>query len=77
MVGNHSEDTMPDRPKTMTAKEFTAWLRNHELTAYAAAPILGISRQMAYRYAVDGNVSRPVAKLMDMIDRHGIPRDWR
>lgn len=68
---------MPQREGAMTARQFNAWLRSTGLTAYAAAPILGISKQMAYRYASDGGVPAPIAKLIFMFERHGIPRDWR
>lgn len=67
---------MPDREEAMTARQFRAWLKNEKLTAYSAAPILGISRQMAYRYAAHGGVPAPIAKLIYMLTRHGIPKEW-
>jgi predicted XRE-type DNA-binding protein len=67
---------MGTRAEAMTAKQFQAWLDSRGMTAYQAAPILGVTRQMAYRYAANGGVPMPIAKLIDMLDRHGIPRDW-
>lgn len=76
-ISNQLGHTMPARDEGMTAREFSAWLKHADLTPYAAAPILGISRAQCHRYAADGNVPITVAKLVDMLRRHGIPRDWR
>lgn len=67
---------MAARSESMTAKQFSEWLKSKDLTAYAAAPILGISKAQCHRYAADGNVPLTIARLCDMIDRHGVPRDW-
>jgi hypothetical protein len=52
----------------MTASEFRAHLAALDLTPYAAAPRLGISRSLAYRYARgDAPISKPVMLLLAMM----------
>lgn len=69
---------MPVRQEAMTAENYREWLEHAHLTAYAAAPILGISRGQSHKYARgEQPISATVAKLIYMLRRHGIPRAWR
>lgn len=68
---------MPTRHEAMIAPEYRVALARLQITPYEAGPVLGISRRQSLRYAAEGGVPDTIAKLLHMLDRHGIPRGWR
>jgi plasmid maintenance system antidote protein VapI len=69
---------MTSKFNTMTAAQFNTALARLDLTPYAAAELLGVSRSTAYRYARgDATISTSTALLLAMYLRHGIPSEWQ
>jgi DNA-binding transcriptional regulator YiaG len=66
---------MPFRP--MTPAEYVKLRKALGKSNYAAAPLLGISRRTAHRYEHgQWPVAETVAKLLRLLERHGIPQEW-
>jgi len=69
---------MTTKFNTMTAAQFNTALARLDLTPYAAAELLGVSRSTTHRFARgEATVSVPVALLLAMYLRHGIPNEWQ
>jgi DNA-binding transcriptional regulator YiaG len=67
-------NTMAKDPDTMTAAEFSRLLRQLDLSVYASRVALGVSLRQAQRYAAgETEIPAPVAKLLRMYARHGLP----
>jgi hypothetical protein len=63
----------------MTTEQYLRALKRLGLTtaSKATAAILGLSiRQLIRISNGDSPVPEPVAKLLAMLQRHGIPKDW-
>ena len=57
-----------------SATAFARWMENHDLNAYQAAEILGLSASGVYQYRSGiRTVPGPLALLMRYIDEHGMP----
>jgi hypothetical protein len=57
---------------------FAAFLVRHKLSAESVAPIIGLSRAQAYKLRNgDQAVSPTLARLLELLDVHGIPREWQ
>lgn len=70
--------TMPARDQAMSARQFNLALKKLDLNFSQAAPILGLSLRQVFRYSNDAQpVPLPVAKLVEMLVTHGIPKHWR
>lgn len=64
----------------MTTPQYLAAIKRLGLTpaAQKTARVLGLSiRQLIRISNGDSPVPTPVAKLLFMLERHGIPKDWR
>jgi hypothetical protein len=63
----------------MTNRQYVAALKKLGLThaSQETANVLGITRLSSQRYAVDRPVPEPIAKLLELLIRHGIPEEWR
>lgn len=58
----------------MTPKEFVELREKLDLSGYAVAKFIGISRRQARRYeAADGEIPLPVAYLLRLYVKHGVP----
>jgi DNA-binding transcriptional regulator YiaG len=69
---------MPTKQPAMTAEEFNAALRKLKLSVYASRRVLGVSLSTAQKYS--GGLSpipMPIARLLKLLQRHGIPDEWR
>jgi hypothetical protein len=61
-----------------SATSFAAFLARHKLGAESVAPIIGLSRAQAYKLRNgDQAVSPTLARLLELLDVHGIPREWQ
>ena len=62
----------------MNAKQFNAALAQLGITSHRkAATILGLGRSTIIRYAHGRTmVPEPVVRLLDMLTRYGIPREY-
>lgn len=66
---------MPARDEAMTKETFVKVLKKLGHTPYSSHDDLGLSLRQAMRYAAgDQPIPGPVAKLLDMYQRHGIPK---
>lgn len=62
----------------MTPNEFKAACDRAGLSIYAARKVLGISMSQAYRYSTGrAEIPIPIARLVTMLDQHGVPEGWR
>jgi hypothetical protein len=63
----------------MTADQFNAAMERLKLpTQYAAARVLGIGRRSVIRYALgQKRVPTVVARLLELLNKHGIPKEYR
>jgi transcriptional regulator with XRE-family HTH domain len=62
----------------MTAKQFSAALERLGLSHRTAARVLGIGRNTVIRYAHDHTPVAPcVARLIAMLEKHGIPEAYQ
>jgi hypothetical protein len=57
---------------------FAAFLARHSLRVGDAASLVGLSRAQTYKL-VSGEqaVSPTLARLLELLDIHGIPREWK
>ena len=64
--------------KALTAKQFAAALEEMGITSHtAAAAVLGISRRSVIRYVYGTqDVPESVRRLIVMLIKHGIPKEW-
>ena len=56
----------------MTNHQYRTMLEKLGLNIQEAGRMLGVSRRQAQRYAADAAIPSPVAKLLLIIERHGI-----
>lgn len=56
----------------MTAKQYRDHLTKLGMTIVGAAPVLGISRRHSQRFASDGEVAEPVAKLLKLMVKYEV-----
>lgn len=56
----------------MSKKEYCAALDKFGMSIVGAAPVLGISRRQAQRFAAGATVSKPVAKLLKLMVKHDL-----
>lgn len=61
----------------MTNEDYRAALARLGLSRVGAAPVLGISRRQAQRYAAQDAIPEPVARLVALYLEHGIPKRYR
>lgn len=61
----------------MNSEQYRAILKNLGLSVYASGRIIGISLRQSQRYAAGDAIPVPIARLLIMLDRHGIPAEWR
>lgn len=70
------EDT--EKGNAMTSAQYRKALERLGLTIETAAPIIGITPRHSYRLAgSDRNVSVTIERLLWLLERHGIPPQWR
>ena len=61
----------------MTATEYKTAREQIGLSNYALAPKLGLHRRTAQRYeSEEMPIPEPVARLLRMFVRYGIPKEW-
>ena len=60
----------------MTGEQYAAALRRLHLTPYAAASYLGLSVRQSLRYAAEGHIPEPIRRLILLLSRYGLPRDF-
>ena len=74
-----AKERMQEHPSTGPPQnKLAAWLERHKLTGYKAAPILGLSQQQVYKLAAGTSPVMPtLARLLELLDKHGIPPEWR
>ena len=58
----------------MTAKEFRAALLKLKLNQSSAAVMFGKSLRTIHGYANGGNIPEPIARLLAMYLKHGLPK---
>jgi hypothetical protein len=62
----------------MTMTQYRKALERLELSIVGAGPVLGITRRQSQRIAAgDCPVPKPIAKLLELLLKHGIPDSWR
>jgi len=62
----------------MTPHQFNAAVAKLGLSVYAVCTVLGVSRNQAYRYSSGrAVVPVPIARLLTMLVRYGVPGEWR
>lgn len=76
-TGDDQHSTGEDAVSEMTASEFKAAVGRIANNYDKAAAVLGIGRRTLIRYAVKGDVPEPVRRLLVMLDKHGVPREFR
>ena len=66
------------KKKRMKPNEFVAAIRRLRITMREAAKLLDIGRSTALKYAAGYNpIPGPVARLLDMYIRCGVPQEYR
>jgi hypothetical protein len=63
----------------MTPTQYRKTLKALKLTIGGSAPkVLDISPRTSKRFASpEGSIPGPVARLLEMFKRHGVPEEWR
>lgn len=62
---------------TMTAARYKRIRKKLKLSNYALRHVIGVSMRQAQRYeSGEGAVDETVARLLIMLERHGIPEEW-
>lgn len=65
-------------PVTLSARSYAAARKRMGYSNYAFRRIIGVSLRQAQRYESDEAViPETVAKLIIMLDRHGVPAEWK
>lgn len=62
---------------TLSPKQFQAIRKRLGVTVYALRRITGVSLGQLYRYDHGtAQITGPFARLLILLDRHGIPEEW-
>jgi hypothetical protein len=61
----------------MAANKYTRRVKKLGYTPYAIAPILAVSVRQSLRYAAGTDLPGTVERLLDMLERFGIPEEWK
>jgi DNA-binding transcriptional regulator YiaG len=62
---------------SMTADQYQRIRKRLGFSNYVFHRLIGVSLRQAQRYeSGETDVDQPVARLMLMFDRHGVPKDW-
>lgn len=62
----------------MNAEQYRKAIAKLNLTAITAATVIGVKKRQSFRYASgDTPVPLCVSRLLWLLQRYGIPQDWR
>lgn len=59
----------------MKTTEYRKFLAKFGLSIVGAAPVLGVSRRHAQRFAAGAVIPPPIEKLIHMLMKHGLEED--